>query len=164
LDIVAPSLHALEEHRAAGELVRLYRYWLDKRGGRPTPARADINPLEFSFAIGRVSLIDVVAGPRRFRYRLVSTAITNRLGYELTNKFTSDIQDDDTRRYVEDLYGRVLDARLPLFEKNTRIFDNKLWQHEALVLPLAADGERIDMLMSYRWTFDPAPLPRWAQI
>ena len=164
MEILAPSVHDLEQHHAAEELIRLYRYWLDKCGDRLMPARADINPLEFAFAIGRVSLVDVVPGPRRFRYRLVSTAITNRLGYEMTNKFTSDIPDDDTRRYVEELYGRVIDVRTPLFEKSTRTFDGKTWQHEALAMPLSADGQTIEMIMIYRWTFAPAPVPRWAQI
>jgi hypothetical protein len=88
MEAFAPSLLDLEQHHAADELIRLYRYCIDKRGGRQMPPRAEINPLVFSFAIGRVSLVDVVAGPRRFHFGLVSTAITNRLGYELTNKLT----------------------------------------------------------------------------
>ena len=163
MEVTAPDIPTLRELAASEILIRLYRYWLDKRGGRAMPSRRDIDPLEFSFAIGRVSLLDVVAGPRRFHYRLVSTALTARLGYEMTNKFTDEIPDQDVRSYVEHLYGRVLDRHAPLYEKSTRVIDNKTWQHEALLLPLSSDGNTVDMIMVYRWTFDPLPLPRWAQ-
>lgn len=162
-EIIAPDIGDLQSRSASDILIRLYQYWLDKRDARLLPSRSDIDPIEFSFAIGRVSLVDVLEGSRRFRYRLVSTALTARLGYEMTNKFTDEIPEDDVRRYVEDLYGRVLDARMPLYEKSTRIFENKTWQHEALLLPLSPDGQTIDMILIYRWTYDPAPLPRWAQ-
>jgi hypothetical protein len=164
MHILAPALDNLRENNASAVLVRLYQYWLDKRRTLPFPSRKDIDPLDFAFAFSRVSLIDVLNGPRRFRYRLVSTALTDRLGYEMTNKFTEEIPEDDVRQYVENLYNWVLDSRLPIYEKSTRTFKNQIWQHEALVLPLSSDGETIDMIMAYRWTYDPEPVPRWARV
>lgn len=139
-------------------LLKLYRYWQERRGARPFPGRREIDPVQFSFAIGRVSLIDVIATSPRFHYRLVSTAITDRLGYEMTDKFTEEIRDRATRAYVEDLYDRAVTCRMALFERSTRIFMDRLWQHEALLLPLSSDGDTIDMLMVYRWTYDPEPI------
>lgn len=159
IEMSAPETQELERQGATDVLIRLYRYWIDKHRFRPFPSRKDIDPIEFRFALGRVSLVDVLPYSPRFRYRLVSTAITDRLGYELTNKFTADIRETDIRLYVEDLYGRVLDTRRPLYEKSSRMFHNQLWQHEALALPLSTDGQAIDMLMVYRWTYDPAPFP-----
>lgn len=157
MEIVAPDVSALEAASASDILIRLYRYWMDKRGGHPLPSRADIDPLEFSFAVGRVSLVEVGTGPKRFRYRLVSSAITERLGYEMTGKYTSELPDDGVRRYVEGLYGQVIDLRLPMYEKSTRTFDHQIWKHEALLLPLSSDRATINMILVYRWTYDPVP-------
>lgn len=152
------------EHAATNEiLLRLFRYWNDKRALRQFPARSDIDFLEFTYALGDISLVEIVGNPRRFHYRLVSTNLTDRLGYEMTGRTVEDIPDEATRRYVDSFYTRAITARAPLFEKSTRIFNYQLWHHEALVLPLSSDGEIIDMLMIYRKIFDPAPLPDWAR-
>ena len=139
-------------------LLRLYDYWLAKRGVRLFSSRRDLDVLEFSFAINWLSLVDVLDKPRRFRYRLVSTTLTDRLGYEMTGKYVDHIPEDEVRSYVKDLYTRAVDLRAPLYEKSTRTFDYKVWQHEVLVLPLSSDGTNIDMLMIYRITYDPKPL------
>lgn len=160
MEITVPDLEDLRKCAASDSVIRLYRYWLNKRGARAFPSRKDIDPLEFRFAIGRVSLVDVMPGSHRFHYRLVSTALSDRLGYEMTGKFSYQIRENEIRQYVEDLYGRTLDARMPIYEKSTRTFDNALWQHEALLLPLSSDQKAINMLMVYRWTDDPAPVQR----
>jgi hypothetical protein len=33
-------------------LRRLFAYWLEKRGERPFPAKAEIDPVEFSYILG----------------------------------------------------------------------------------------------------------------
>jgi hypothetical protein len=144
-------------------LLRLFAYWTIKRGDRHYPSSSDLDLLEFRFAIGSVSLIDVLTQPRRYRYRLVSTKLTNRLGYEMTGKYVDEIPDAEVRRYVEALYTRATNLRVPLYEKSSRIFEDKKWKHEALLLPLSSDGELIDMLMVYRTTYDPELLPIWAR-
>jgi len=141
-------------------LLRLYGYWVEKCGTRKLPSRQDIDPLEFTYALSRVSLVDVEEGARRFHYRLVSTSLTERLGYEMTRRYVEDIPDEEVRSYVEALYARAADLRAPLYERSKRFFSNRIWNHEALVLPLSSDGSTIDMLIVYRITDKPEPLPR----
>jgi hypothetical protein len=69
-----------------------------RRGAKRYASRDEIDPLDFGCAVGRVSLVDVLEGPRRFRYRLVSTSLTARLGYEMTGKFLDEIQARDAWR------------------------------------------------------------------
>ena len=38
---------------------RLYRYWWEKRGSRPAPFRADLNPVEIPDLLPIINLIDV---------------------------------------------------------------------------------------------------------
>jgi hypothetical protein len=136
-------------------LLGLLRYWRERRGGRKFPARRDIDPVDFTAALGRVSIVEVQRAPMRFRYRLVSTRVTEHLGYEMSGKFTDDIPDREMRAFVLGFYARALERAGPLYEAGTAIIDGYRWWHETLALPLASDGETIDMLLIYRNTKPP---------
>jgi hypothetical protein len=140
------------------DLKRLHRYWTERRGVRPFPARAEIDPVEFGFALGRVSLIDVVHRPRRFRYRLVSTQMTKHLGYEMTGKFLDELPETDVRAYAERFYAETVLRALPLYQREETVLDGRRWSHQALSLPLSSDGNTIDMLMVYRVAGAPVPI------
>lgn len=144
----APIEIASEDER----LRRLYRYWNDRRGDRRFPARQDIDPVDFSFALGRVSLIEVERDPLRFRYRLVSTEVTRHLGYEMTGKYVEDIPEASMRDFVRRFYERALEHQAPLHDGGTVLIERYSWSYEVLLLPLAADGETINMLLIYRRT------------
>lgn len=131
-------------------LKRLYRYWTERRGGKRFPSRDDIDPLDFGYALGRVSLIDVMENPRRFRYRLVSTSLTALLGYEMTGKFLDEIPETETRAYTLKLYAAAIENRAPLHVRDDVTLDGRRWTYEALLLPLSSDGETIALLMVYR--------------
>ena len=163
MEIFVPSYSILDDATKNPALLKLYKYWDKKRCVRQMPSRDDIDPLEFAFALNRVSLVDVGVGPKRFHYRLVSTTLTERLGYEMTNRNALEIPDEDVREYVIELYSRAVAARMPIFEKSERIYEYKLWDHEALLLPLSSNDRSVEMLMIYRGIFNPRPLPSWAK-
>ncbi len=142
---------------AHADVRRLYDYWRARRGARPFPSRDDIDPVSFGFALGRVSLVEVLENPRRFRYRLVSTTLTKNLGYEMTGKFLDEMPDKEVRAYVAGLYEAAVTQRMPLYDKGRRVLDRREWIHEMLVLPLSSDGVAIDMLMVFRATARPRP-------
>lgn len=162
-----PQEKTIEEVRNAAQLdgltgdtvlKRLYAYWCERRGAKRYPSRADIDPVDFGFALGLVSLIEVQGPPLRFRYRLVSTKLTEHLGYEMTGKFVDEIPPSETRAYTEASYKEALARRTPVFVHDTVLLDGWLWTHETLVLPLSADDATINMLMIYRTT----DRPKWA--
>jgi len=139
-------------------LLRLYRYWNDRRGELRFPPRASIDPVDFPYALGRVSLIEVQRNPLRFRYRLVGTLLTQHLGYEMTGKYVDDIPEPAMREFTLSFYERALKRQEPLHEAGTALIERYSWQHEVLVLPLASDGETIDMLLVYRNTERPTAI------
>ncbi len=106
--------------------------------------------------MGRVSLIDVLEGPRRFHYRLVSTRVTEHLGYEMTGKLLDDMPESEMRAYAERFYAATLARRLPLYHRDEALLDGRRWSHESLALPPSSDGQAIDRLMVYRVTGAPA--------
>lgn len=152
------GLADLDRVAADADLKRLYRYWAERRGGRAFPARGDIDPVEFSYALGRVSLIEVLESPRRYYYRLVSTQLTDHLGYEMTGKFVDEIPEPEMRSFAERQYLRAVERRAPLYQSDEVVLDGRRWRHETLELPLSADGRNVNMLMIYRATSEPAPV------
>lgn len=143
-------IEALELESDDNALKRLFHYWTERRGAKRYPSRDDIDPLDFGYALGRVSLVDVLEGPRRYRYRLVSTSLTALLGYEMTGKFLDQIPETEMRAYTERLYATAVERGVPLFFRDEAAIDRRYWKHEALILPLSSDGTLVNILMIYR--------------
>lgn len=56
-------------------LQRIAAYWLEKRGHRTMPSRADIDPTGIPWALSRLFLIDYDRATGEFRYRLAGSEI-----------------------------------------------------------------------------------------
>ena len=132
----------------APDLQRLYQDWDRRRRGREFPARSDFDPLDLRYILGSLSLIDVLRDPPRFRIRLHATNVVDRAGMDLTGRFIDEMP-EERRKTAAAHYERVIAERAPvarLYEH--RPIDERMWNCEILVLPLASDGATIDMLMS----------------
>jgi hypothetical protein len=136
-------------------LARLFDYWDKQRAGREMPARVDIDPLDMSFILGKVALVDVLHDPLRFRFRLHGSGMTQRAGYNLTGRFVDDIPDTEFREAARNGFTTVVTSRRPRYSRRDRVLDGKRLNYEALILPFSNDGERIDMLMAGLIYIDP---------
>ena len=133
---------------------RLYEYWLACRRGRRYPSRADIDPLDFRFALGNVILIEVVHADGAFRYRLVGANCARRQGYDPTGKTTAAIPGPENRRAVEERLRAIVAGGEPTALVREDFADRRSYRYELLALPLG-EGDRIDMLMLYlNYDFD----------
>ena len=128
-------------------LQRLFAYWCAARRGRPMPARRDLDPLDFPYALGYVMLVDVLREPLRFRVRLHGSEITQRVHYDLTGKLLDDIPDPEYRRYAIKRCRALVAAARPLRLEQDRELDGRIHRYEALWLPLSDDQVRVTMLM-----------------
>jgi len=129
------------------KLQRLLRYWDDKRGARPMPARIDIDPLEIPDLLPHVFLIDVGYDPLEFRFRLAGTEVNKLFGEEVTGKATDEIGTTRLRPVFKEVYGEVIKTRRPAAATSTYEGHNRYLVYARLLLPLSADGETIDMLL-----------------
>src|SRR3546814_3673730 len=92
-------------------LRRLHAYWRKRHvDGRP-PSRAALDPLDFRYAIGLVTLVDVERDPLRFRFRLVASPVNRPLGYELTGRSLDAVPERDMRSYLDSAYVRLATER-----------------------------------------------------
>ncbi len=138
-----PSLRF--ERRELGEFVDL---WHAKRDGRPMPARVDFSPLDLKPLLGSVTLVDVEPAPLRFRYRLVGTTITQIVKRDATGRYFDDIYAGRLLETAIAVYAWVVRERAPL-----RIFSrtghvrNDIYTYDGVLLPLSADGERVNMVL-----------------
>lgn len=151
---------SIEEATQDQRLLRLYRYWDERRGGRPFPAPTDMDPADYAYAVEMVSIIDVRRDPLRFHYRLVSTQLTEHLGYAMTGKDVDEIPEPSMRQFTRAFYERALERQAPLHETGTVLIRREEWWHETLVLPLASDCNNIKVLLIYRNTVSPVPVTR----
>jgi hypothetical protein len=138
----------------ATPLRSLYRDWDARRGGRSFPARADFDPLELRYILGNLSLVDVLRDPLRFVFRLHASNNAARLGADLTGKELAEMPTMAEPDRVRTHYELVISSRAPQVQRRTGTYaDSAKWEYELLVLPLATDGETIDMLMAgMAWT------------
>ena len=129
-------------------LQQLYDYWSAKRGERKMPSRADIEPLDMTFIMGNVILVDVIAGtPLGFRIRLHGTNLVERAHYELTGKMLDDLPQVQFRDLTRQSFTKVANTAEPLRVLNDRVLDDQPRRYETVILPLSADGARVDMLL-----------------
>jgi hypothetical protein len=132
---------------ASDKLRRLFDYWESKKAGRALPARAALDPVDFSWTLAGVALVDVLRDPLRFRYRLVGTEIVRRDGTDLTGKRPEDHPLPEYRDLLRQTYGDAVASGEPAVYRRERVLDDRLRQYEVLYLPLAADGATVDMLL-----------------
>jgi hypothetical protein len=129
------------------KLRKLYAYWDERRQGREFPARRDIDPLDFRYALGRIMLLDVLYEPLRFRFRLHGTALALRAGYDMTGKMADTLPNRDNRAVLLERCRMLVEMRQPAAVTKERILGKDYYGYEALWLPLSEDGKTISMLM-----------------
>jgi hypothetical protein len=158
--VIAPipgdPLAALSDER----LHRFFAYLEAKRGTRKFVARRDIDPLEFSYILGHVVLLDVLHEPLRFRYRLVGTTLAAGTGYDLTGSFVDEHPDVEYRAYVTARYAETVTSRRPTGGTYDLVMDRKLRQYQCLRVPLSDDGQTVNMIIAAFILGTPAPEPR----
>jgi hypothetical protein len=142
----------------------LFTYWDGLRRGREFPARRDIDPLDFAYALGHVMLLDVLYDPLRFRFRLHGTDLVLRAGYDMTGKMADELPNEKNRAVLVKRCRSVVEMREPLVAVDARLVSGRMVGFEVLWLPLSDDGTTISILMGGLYYRDAAAVERrdWA--
>ena len=126
---------------------RFFEYWRSKQRNNAFPGRADIDPLEFPWALGYVSLYDVLADGE-FRCRLDATNAAMFFDNDLTGTWLSAHCNLAIGAMMVATFTHVVGIRAPLLASRDLLVQNRVWRYQSLVLPFAADGEKVDMVAS----------------
>ncbi len=126
-----------------------YAYWLRKRGDRPLPARADLEPSEIKRVLPHMMLVDVL-GPGRYRYRLIGTACALAHGIDATGLALDEVlKDYKYRDHVIGLYDQCVNEQRPVYSESLFFYElgTEIERHvRVLFMPLSAKGTIVDMV------------------
>jgi hypothetical protein len=131
-------------------LTDLHQYWLEKRGDRAMPRRADIDPLHPALRrhLGFVVLTDVLE-PVRFRFRLIGSTLTSIVGRDSTGRYLDEVYSPADYEYMIVAYRWVVVHRAPLRISGNLRHENRSWiDMESIDMPLSSDGVVVDMIMT----------------
>ncbi len=126
---------------------RTYALWTSKLKDEQLPGRRDFTPKELSAPVlPTIMLADVLSHPTSFTVRLAGTGIVQVMGYDPTGRDVASLRGGEE---LQARFTALLDAAQPYLA-----LDRPMpWRHQehptyhVLALPLASDGENIDMLM-----------------
>ena len=126
----------------------LYDYWERSRPGEGLPGRQHLDPLDIPELLPNLLLIDVLS-PENFRYRLVGTALAARVGRDTTGLSIIEAYPNDDWEEIHPDYRYIIDSRRPCL-RWTAVTDIRgtSQAYQRLLLPLARDGERVDMILA----------------
>lgn len=139
-----PGVSAFNDVRLAG----LLRYWRDLRTETRLPSRTDVEPQHLGAVLPWTFLIDVTPTDG-FRYRLVGTAIVQEMGYDMTGQLVSRAYAGPDWDQIRRDYDWVIRERKPCLTRNRVMLpaNGTEYCYSRLLLPLATDGEAVDILL-----------------
>jgi hypothetical protein len=126
-------------------------YWERKRAGRLMPSRADYDPADFPALLPFVILTDVERqNPLDFRYRLIGTAICDRIRRDYTGWRLQDLPHQRPGSLVWDGRARCVETRAPVIDPVVPyVGSHARVRHVRQVhLPLSANGETVNMIFT----------------
>ena len=118
----------------------IYRYWNERRGTRPAPERADIEPGDIRHQLGDTFMlasdfVDVL------RFRLAGTRVCALFSRELKGESFASLWDESSAKTVDDLMNAVCREQASAVAGLIgRAADGTAVELEMLLLPLAHSG------------------------
>jgi hypothetical protein len=128
-------------------LARLLGIWRDARVGWRLPACESLDPLEaLNIARGRAHIVETrEADPTRYRFRLWGAA--NSYGTGHTNQTLAEMPPGLMREDAIEDYWEVVSTGVPTYQLIHHAENGLAYSYARLLLPLAADGRRVDQLL-----------------
>jgi hypothetical protein len=127
----------------------IFAYWASRRKGARLPGRASIHPEHFKRHLPTISLIDVL-GQDGYRLRLAGTGLYSVYGREITGRTLDEVYNTAAADYWRAELDKVVQQRRPGVGVHNFAWRGAghlsvLW----LRLPLARNGQDVDMILGY---------------
>ncbi|WP_193369106.1 PAS domain-containing protein [Pelagibius marinus] len=123
------------------QLRRLFDYWCAKRHGAPIPKKNDIDPIDISWALSRIFLVDYIPG-EGFVYRLAGNEIARVFGRaNLKGLNLRDFVKPERLVIVERAWRRAIEQQCVISMKGMVYYGADRTGHGGrLILPLSGDS------------------------
>ncbi|HVJ31986.1 MAG TPA: PAS domain-containing protein [Terriglobia bacterium] len=145
---------------------QLFDYWSARCGEGRLPGRGQIRPEELPGLLPYLVLYDIVTLTEgyRFRVRLIGTHFVGLLGKEISGRFLDEVAYAPRYAELHQRLVRVIDTKQPDFGiASLNNPERDFIQYGHLTLPLAEDGEHVDMLLGARIALDSLGTPLRSQ-
>lgn len=132
------------------QLRELLEYWLAIHPQTHMPGRQHFDPLGIPRTLPYITLLDVERDPFRLRFRVLGTAVNSAFGRDFTGKyFDEEFPEFETTKGYQQR-KEVADTGIPMhFSGKGKLRYNLDFKSvEWIVLPLAKDGNTVDMVLS----------------
>jgi hypothetical protein len=127
----------------------LARHWLQLRGVRAMPSRADLDPLAIPVrALPYVFMVDIArgAGAPRLSYRLIGTGITRMAGRDLTGQEIGAVHYGEHGARMREPFCKVLETGRAMRSASLTAWGGRAVRCESVYLPLG-QGECVDIVL-----------------
>lgn len=130
----------------------LVDYWLSIHPDKGLPGRQHFDPRDIPTLLSNIWLVDVFQEPLRFRFRLFGTRIVDYAGEDNTGKWLDERWPD----FDAEVLKAVIDSKQPSWSRGASVFrpEKDYYELERVRLPLARDGETVDMILVLTVFFD----------
>lgn len=135
-------------------LRKLLDYWQARRGDRRAPAKIEMDPADFSWALAFTLLVEVKQGKveqgraETFRYAIVGEGVRYIHGHSLKGLAPTDLRPRAFGELVQRHYRACSESWQPLAHSVLVNSNSQLGRYLRLILPLTdASGERISHLL-----------------
>jgi hypothetical protein len=140
-------LDDLKDHR----LRRLRDHWREKCAGLRMPPRPALDPVDFPYILGYVSLVAVERGSganvQRYHFRLDGSILARLSGVDYTGKYLDELgMPLDYVDFITAGYDLVVKSGKPYAYRKTSDYGQKIFDEETLILPLG-EGGTVQFLM-----------------
>jgi len=127
-------------------LRKTYQYWLGMKGARSMPARTDLNPADIVSLLPHITLVDVEASPRRYKFRLIGTETVKAMGLDVTGQYLDQLP--KVEQYLKDRYNSLVETKAPYWHGGKLVWSKKSFiDYSVIGLPLSSDGITVDKLL-----------------
>ncbi len=142
------------------DLRQLHAYWRSKCSDGRLPGRDTIKPGAVHKLLPRIFMLDVIRTPGSqrlgFRFRLAGSEHFEINQIELTGLTIEQAFAPKKLEAMRSAYTEVVTSRKPLLTLRTSpaVEDRHHIFYDRLLLPLASDGETVDMILGYLHRLD----------
>lgn len=128
----------------------MYAHWLELRGDRILPRRADFEPARVKRYLPSIMLVDVRWEPLDFVYRLVGTREAETRGYDPTGRRVAEAYFANSAEHALGNYRYVAMEKSVLYDcESIAVPGNRYVGDESVFLPFTLDGERVGQILVY---------------
>lgn len=143
-----PSHGNLPDH-CHPKIREIVDYWLSIHPAFGLPGRLHLDPVDKPHLLSNMRLVEVHGPPYRFLNRLIGSEIVEFFEADHTGMWYDEVFDDFANRKIYGDFCHVLDNPEPNWRSGSHrnLTGKNYFQYERVIIPLASDGQTVDMLL-----------------